>query len=292
MFGIIAAVPTPVDAAGEPQKDLFMSHCQWVLENGCDGLNILGSTGEANSFGTEKRKLVMTWAAEGLDRLKLMVGTGTPSLSETAELTRCADELGYGVTLVLPPYYYKPLSDDGLFNWYANLHQSLGDRKIAVYFYNFPQMTGLTIPISVIEKLHRAWPDRFCGIKDSSGDLDYCRKLASLLPNLAVFPSAETSLGEAKRSGFAGCISATVNQTSRLCAKIWSEENVDNTPLLAEIGTIRDTISSTALIPAIKYLVGQRTGESGWETVLPPFLELSEEYKRDLVPVVRQLASN
>ncbi|USG62016.1 dihydrodipicolinate synthase family protein [Sneathiella marina] len=292
MFGVIAAVPTPVNTAGIPQQGLFISHCQWALENGCNGLNLLGSTGEANSFDTETRKLVMTWAANSLDRTKLMVGTGTPSLSETLDLTCCADDLGYGVALVLPPYYYKPVSEEGLFAWYADLHQKLGRRKIALYFYNFPQMTGLVIPISVIERLHDAWPDRFCGIKDSSGDLDYCRQLASRLPNLAVFPSSETSLGEAKQYGFAGCISATVNQTSRLCAKVWSGEEVDQDGLLTEIGNIRNAISSTALIPAIKYLVGQRSGESSWEKLLPPFQTLSDQHKRELAPVVRKLASN
>ncbi|PHQ67989.1 MAG: dihydrodipicolinate synthase family protein [Sneathiella sp.] len=291
MLGVIAAVPTPVDQDGLPLKDPFIAHCKWALENGCDGLNILGSTGEANSFGTATRKLVMEWASQNLDRAKLMVGTGTPSLSETLALTSYADDLGYRVALVLPPYYYKPLSEDGLFSWYASLHQGLGDRQIAVYFYNFPQMTGLTIPISVIERLHSEWPDRFRGIKDSSGDLDYCRQLASTLPDLAVFPSSEVSLGEAAQSGFAGCISATVNQTAPLCAEVWSGNEVGGEDLLEEISEIRAAISSTSLIPAIKYLVGQRTGEALWEQLVPPFCELTEQHKNTLAPIVRKLAT-
>ena len=197
MYGVVAAVPTPVTGAGDPVRDLFLSHCQWALENGCDGLNILGSTGEANSFSTAARKSVMAWAAEHIDRTRLMVGTGTPSLAETIELTAFADQCGYKVALVLPPYYYKPVSDEGLIAWYSHLHEALGASKIAIYFYNFPQMTGISIPVAVIEELHRRWPERFAGIKDSSGELPYCRELTALLPDLNVFPSSEVALGEA-----------------------------------------------------------------------------------------------
>jgi 4-hydroxy-tetrahydrodipicolinate synthase len=290
MYGVIAAVPTPVDTMGIPQKDLFLSHCSWALENGCDGLNILGSTGEANSFGSEARKTIMGWAAENLDRSKLMVGTGTPSLRESVELTKHADTLGFGVALVLPPYYYKPVSEDGLFSWYARLHEALSDAKIEVYFYNFPNMTGLIIPVSVIERLHSKWPKRFRGIKDSSGDLDYCRALTSAMPDLAVFPSSEVTLGEAVKSGFAGCISATTNQTGPLCAKIWAEKNSPNPALLDQVSELRQSISATSLIPAIKYLVAQRIGNPEFEHLVPPFCELSEDQKKELAPVVTQLA--
>ena len=244
MRGVIAAVPTPVNSHGEVQTGLFLSHCQRVLDNGCDGLNILGSTGEANSFDNQTRKSIMGLAAENLDISRLMVGTGNPSLAETIDLKSTADDLGYGVALVLPPYYYKPLSDDGLYNWYAKIHQSLGERKIAIYFYNFPQMTGLEIPISVIERLHNSWPDRFRGIKDSSGNLQYCRDLASTMPNLEIFPSSEVSIDEAHKSGFAGCISATTNQTGALSAQLWNNRKNPDPALVGKIKRIREAITA------------------------------------------------
>ncbi len=290
MLGVIAAVPTPVDATGKPQKDLFLSHCGWLLANGCDGLNILGSTGEANSFDMQSRKTIMRWAAEALDHSRLMVGTGTPSLAQTIELTKFADEVGYEVALVLPPYYYKPVSDDGLFTWYSHLHEALADSKIAIYFYNFPQMTGLTIPISVIERLHRFCPERFAGIKDSSGNLEYCREIAAKLPNFSVFPSSEVSLGEADESGFSGCISATTNQTASLSAKIWASRKNPDAGLVREISQLRDEIAGTALIPSIKYLVARRTRQNLWENLLPPFCALSDERKSSLTTVVDQLS--
>jgi 4-hydroxy-tetrahydrodipicolinate synthase len=276
MQGIIAAVPTPVDAKGAPLRDLFLGHCAWALDHGCDGLNVLGSTGEANSFDTATRKRVMGWAAESLDCARLMVGTGTPSLDETIALTRHADDLGYGVALVLPPYYYKPVSDEGLFDWYAALHAALGPRRIAVYFYNYPQMTGITLSVALIARLHAAFPERFCGIKDSSGDLAYCRQLARDVPGLQVFPSSETSLSEAVLSRFAGCISATANLTAPLCAQIWAARSAPPADLVAQITAQRGAISSQPLIPAIKYLVGRQRGDARWAKVVPPFAPLTE----------------
>ncbi|MCY6380144.1 dihydrodipicolinate synthase family protein [Hoeflea prorocentri] len=277
MQGVIAAVPTPISPSGEPVRDLFVEHCRWALDNGCDGLNILGSTGEANSFATPARKSVMSWAASDVDTASLMVGTGTPSLAETIDLTSHADDCGYGVALVLPPYYYKPVSDDGLVQWYANLHEALGERQVRIYFYNFPQMTGITISPTVIERLHQAWPHRFCGIKDSSGDLDYCRNLVGRMPDLDVFPSSEVALSEAAASGFAGCISATVNETAPLCADLWAGRSAPDTALVQQISGLRSAIAAQALIPSVKSLVAKRTGEDTWKRVLPPFQELTSE---------------
>lgn len=282
MQGIIAAVPTPVDAQGAPQKAPFLEHCRWALENGCDALNVLGSTGEANSFDAATRKEIMTWAAEAFDTARLMVGTGTPALAETLALTAHADDAGYGVALVLPPYYYKPADEDGLFRWYEALHHGLGTRRVQIYFYNFPQMTGITLSPTLIERLHRAYPERFTGIKDSSGDLAYCRTLTAMMPEFAVFPSSETSLAEAAVSGFAGCISATVNQTAPLCARVWRTRKTPDAELLTRIGAIRTAIASEPLIPAVKYLVARRTEAALWAETLPPFTPLTDAQKSRL----------
>ncbi len=278
MQGVIAAVPTPVTAHGAPMRALFQEHCAWALAHGCDGLNILGSTGEANSFDTASRIEVMGWAAEVCPKEQLMVGTGTPSLAETIALTRAADALGYRVALVLPPYYYKPVSEAGLVSWYMALHAALSDCAIQIYFYNFPQMTGLVIPVSVIENLAMQAPARFTGIKDSSGDLDYCREIVALDRRLRVFPSSETALAHARADGFAGCISATVNVTAPLCAQVWAGDTAPET----EIARQRTAIAGPTLIPGVKHLVSARTGDAAWRQTLPPFQPLSPEAAADL----------
>lgn len=282
MFGVIAAVPTPINIDGNPILDTFLEHCEWILQNGCDGVNILGSTGEANSFNSHQRKLVMESASQNLNNQKLMVGTGTPSISETIHLTQIADDLNYQVALVLPPFYYKPITNNGLFLWYQTLHEKLGNRKIKIYFYNFPQMTGLIIPIEVIEQLHNQWPDRFCGIKDSSGDLNYCRTL-SKNKNFKVFPSSEVSISEAHISKFSGFISATANQTLFLSSKAWAkkDENIDH--LVSKIKHLREEISKDSLVPSIKFLVSTRTKNKDWNNLLPPFNSLNEKRQQDLI---------
>ena len=281
MFGVIAAVPTPINNEGNPILDTFLSHSTWVLQNGCDGINILGSTGEANSFNSHQRKLVMESASKTLDTKKLMVGTGTPSISETVYLTQIANDLNYKVALVLPPFYYKPITNSGLFLWYQTLHEKLENRKIKIYFYNFPQMTGLTIPIEVIEQLHNQWPNRFCGIKDSSGDLNYCRTL-SKNKSFKVFPSSEVSISEAHISNFSGCISATANQTLFLSSKAWAKKNENIDHLISKIRFLREEISKDSLIPSIKFLVSTRTKNKDWNNLLPPFNSLNETRQQDL----------
>ncbi|MEM5503118.1 dihydrodipicolinate synthase family protein [Ahrensia kielensis] len=288
MQGVIAAVPTAIDASGVPQRVPFIEHCQWALDNGCDGLNILGSTGEANSISNHNRKTIMEWAAADLDVSRLMVGTGTPSLEDTITLTKHADDLGYGIALVLPPYYYKPVSDEGLFAWYAALEQALSGRKIEIYFYNFPQMTGIEIPVSVIAALAESSPKRFTGIKDSSGNLEYCRAVLAVAPALKVFPSSETSLGDADESGFAGCISATVNITAPLCAEVWAERHSPNVQTLKKIGEQRTDITKAGLVPAIKYLVGERSGNRLWQTCLPPFMTTPKATAERLISKLSQ----
>jgi 4-hydroxy-tetrahydrodipicolinate synthase len=151
-------------------------------------------------------------------------------------------------------------------------------------------MTGLTIPISVITRLHNWRPGRFKGIKDSSGKLEYCRELAASLPEFTVFPSSEVSLGEAHQSRFAGCISATTNQTATLSAKIWANRKNPDADAVREINQLRDNIAGTALIPSIKYLVARRTNQDLWENLLPPFCTLSSEQKSNLATVVDQLS--
>ncbi|WP_375552312.1 dihydrodipicolinate synthase family protein [Rhodophyticola porphyridii] len=282
MQGVIAAVPTPMDGAGAPLRDLFTEHCRWALANGCDGLNILGSTGEANSLDTTTRRAVMGWAAEACPTERLMVGTGTPALAETVALTEAADDLGYGVALVLPPYYYKPASEAGLIAWYMALHAALGDRPIRIYFYNFPQMTGLNIPIPVIAELAMRAPERFAGIKDSSGDLAYCAGIVALERDLAVFPSSETVLSHARSDGFAGCISATVNVTAPLCAQVWAKNGDGTTDLAEEIARQRAAMAGPTLIPAVKHMVSRRTGDPRWRHTLPPLQPLPDGAARDL----------
>jgi 4-hydroxy-tetrahydrodipicolinate synthase len=287
--GVIAAVPTAFTCNGALDADKFAAHCQWSLENGADGLNILGTTGEANSQYPTLRKEVMKEAVNAVGPERLMVGTATPDFETTLELTRFADELGYPVALLLPPYYYKPLTDSQLLGWFQQLDAALGDAPIQIYLYNFPALTGIPYPVPVIEALVKELPDRIKGIKDSSGDLPYCREIVAKIPEFKVFPSSETCLGSARADGFAGCISASVNVTAPLCEKVWHGTGTPGDALLEDISFIRQSMASVPLIPAVKYLISLREGTPDWEFLRLPLEPLTNEQKHSLEAAAHKL---
>ncbi|GIL01169.1 MAG: dihydrodipicolinate synthase family protein [Alphaproteobacteria bacterium] len=280
--GVIAAVPTPVTEAGEPDTERFLRHARWALANGCDGLNVLGTTGEANSFSAAQRRRVMAAAAAALDPARLMVGTGTPDLATTIDLTRLAHEAGFAAALVLPPYYYKGVSDDGLFAWFERLVAATADAPVPLHLYNFPQMTGIQFSADLAGRLKRAFPDRIAGAKDSSGDLAYAARLARI-DGFDVFPSSETALGKAAADGYAGCISATVSVTAPLVAR-YAARPAD-AALAAKVAAARAAIAAQPLIPAIKYLVARLHGDPAFERVLPPHLPLTAAQKDALTGI-------
>lgn len=277
--GVVAAVPTPFDDLGRIDTAAFVEHASWCLNNGCDGLNVLGTTGEANSLSFEQRRAVMVAAAEALDTKRLMVGTGTPDIETTVALTALAHRLGYAAALVLPPYYYKPASDDGLFSWFARLVQATAKNPIPIYLYNFPQMTGITFTPAFAARLAEAFPDRVKGAKDSSGDLGYARQLAEI-PNFAVFPSNEATLADANADNYAGTISATVNIAPVLSAKLWKSQG--DAPLQDRVLRLRHAISANPLIPSVKYLVAKRTGNPVWLNAAPPQPSLGGAHREKL----------
>jgi 4-hydroxy-tetrahydrodipicolinate synthase len=281
--GVIAAVPTPVTADGEPDTARFVQHARWALANGCHALNVLGTTGEANSFSADQRQAVMSAAAAELDASRLMVGTGTPDLTTTIALTRRAYELGFAAALVLPPYYYKGVSDDGLFAWFECLILATRDAPGLVYLYNFPQLTGVPFSVEFARRLKSAFPQRIAGAKDSSGDLSSASRFAKIA-GFDIFPSSETAIAKAGAEGYAGCISATVSVTAPLVARFWTDP--DNAALAASVAEARGAIAAYPLVPAVKYLTAQLHDDPSFERVLPPHLPPTEAQKTALAGTI------
>lgn len=277
--GIIAAVPTPIDDNGAPDSERFRTHAKWALENGCDALNLLGSTGEANSFSVSRRKRIMSTASVGLDSRRFMVGTGMCDLATTVELTRFAFQMRYAAALVLPPFYYKNIRQEALLEWYAGLAEATKDTPIPLYIYNFPQMTGLSMEVETVRELHGQLPDRIMGMKDSSGDFDYAAEMAQI-DGFDVFPGNEIGLAGPSRDRFAGCISATVNITAPAVAGMLAEP--DDAERQAEVVRMREAIAAKPLVPAVKYLVARTHLDPEFERVLPPHLPLTDEQKAEL----------
>jgi 4-hydroxy-tetrahydrodipicolinate synthase len=273
LSGVIAAIATPVDETGAPDLKRAIILARYLLDNGCDGLNVLGTTGEATSFSVDERKGVMdAYKANGLPMHRLMVGTGAASVTDAVALTRHAADLGFGGALVLPPFYYKGVPDDGLVAYVEALVKATEQKPIPIYLYHFPAMSGLPWHVALITLLLDSFSSRIAGLKDSSGDMAYARSAAAISKNFAVFPSTEACLLEARRGDFAGCISATANLNADLCARAWS--GGDTTALDAAV-TIRKLFDGKPLVPGVKALLAHIHGEPGLSRVRPPLAPFS-----------------
>jgi 4-hydroxy-tetrahydrodipicolinate synthase len=266
--GVIAAIATASNGAGEPDCTRSVALARFLLDNGCDGLNVLGTTGEATSYGLAQRQAVMSaYRAAGLPLDCMMVGTGAAAIADAVALTRHAAGLGFGGALVLPPFYYKGVTDDGLASYVAAIVKATADRPIPLYLYHYPQLSGVPWHIKLVRRLLTAHGGRIVGLKDSSGDMAYAREAAAIDPNFRVFPSTEAVLLEARDRVFAGCISATANVNSDLCAKAY--RHGDAAALEAAVA-IRKLFEGRALVPGVKALLAHIHDDLVWAEVMPP----------------------
>jgi 4-hydroxy-tetrahydrodipicolinate synthase len=273
LSGVIAAIATPIEESGAPDLARAIKLARFLLDNGCDGLNVLGTTGEATSFSLAERMAVMNaYKANGLPLERLMVGTGAAAVSDAVALTKHAAELGFAGALVLPPFYYKGVPDDGLAAYIDILVRSTAAQPIPIYLYHFPAMSGLPWHVGLIQRLLKSHPSRIVGLKDSSGDMAYARSVAAISSDFAVFPSTEAELIEARRGDFAGCISATANLNADLCAKAW--RNGDVASLEAAV-TIRKLFEGKPLVSGVKALLAHIHGDPALARMKPPLAPFS-----------------
>ncbi len=268
LHGVIAAIATAIDDKGEPDCARSTALARFLLDNGCDGLNVLGTTGEATSFSLDQRRRVMTaYAENGLPLERMMVGTGAAALADAIALTKHAAELGFAGALVLPPFYYKGVHDDGLVTGIDAILTATAAKPIPIYLYHFPSQSGLPWHVALIRRLLDTFGERIVGLKDSSGDMAYAREAAGILPRFKVFPSTEAVLQEARSGVFAGCISATANLNPDLCARAYRSGDAG---ALAEAVAIRKLFDGKPLVPGVKALLAHIHGDAQWARVEPP----------------------
>lgn len=270
LHGVIAAIATATatDGKGEPDCRRSVALARFLLDNGCDGLNVLGTTGEATSYALAQRKAVMNAYREaGLPLERMMVGTGAAATADAIALTRHAAELGFGGALVLPPFYYKGVPDDGLSAYVAAIVAATADRPIPLYLYHYPQLSGLPWSIALIRRLLAAHPGRIVGLKDSSGEMAYAREAAAIDPAFKVFPSTEAVLLEARGGAFAGCISATANLNADLCARAFRDGDAG---AHAAAVAIRKLFDGRPLVAGVKALLAHIHDDQAWAAVMPP----------------------
>jgi 4-hydroxy-tetrahydrodipicolinate synthase len=284
--GVLAPVITPFTADLRPDAQRLARHCRWLLANDV-GLAVFGTNSEANSLSVpEKRALLDELVEAGLPAARMMPGTGCCALPDTVELTRRAVTLGCAGVLMLPPFYYKGVSDDGLFASYAEVIERVGDARLRIYLYHIPPVSQVPISLALIDRLLARYPGTIAGIKDSSGDWDNTRAMLERFQprGFDVFAGSEVFLLATLRAGGAGCISATANVNPAAIARLaagWQASGADAAQ--AALDAVRATFQKFPMIPALKAAVAHWSGDDAYATVRPPLVKLSPAQRRDLV---------
>jgi 4-hydroxy-tetrahydrodipicolinate synthase len=291
--GVLAPVLTPFEADLAPDARRFVRFCRWLLERGCAGLAVFGTTSEANSLSADEReRLLDALLAHGLEPARLMPGTGCCALSDTVRLTRHAVRAGCGGVLMLPPFYYKGVSDEGLFRTFSEVIERVGDDRLRVYLYHIPPMAQVGISAALVERLLARYPRAIAGMKDSSGDWENTRAMIERFAaqGFDVFAGSERFLLATLRAGGVGCITATANVNAAAIAALhraW--RSPENEALQARLDAVRGALERHPVIPALKAIVAQLSGDAAWRTVRPPLVALAPERADALVTELRGL---
>jgi len=287
--GVFSAALTPLDAELAPDHARFVEHCRYLLGEGCDGIAMLGTTGEANSFSVaERTALLEATIAGGIKPNQLLPGTGVAAFTDTVVLTRHALSVGVETVVMLPPFYYKNVSDEGIYAAYSEIVQRIGDIRLRIVLYHYPQMSAQPISHALIEKLRKNYPTTFTGIKDSSADFANMTAMVERFPGFAVLGGADALMLSLLRKGGAGCITATSNVVARSLAYVFKHfGDSDDDPGLkaaqARIVRARELVTRFPQMASLKALTADRTGHSGWKRLRPPLESLPSEQEKELL---------
>jgi len=288
--GVLAPVLTPFKKDLAPDRERFVAHCLWLLEQGIAGLAVFGTTSEANSLSAEERMdLLDALIAGGIRPELLMPGTGCCALTDTMRLTAHAVRNGCGGVLMLPPFYYKPVSDDGLFAHVAEVIERVGDTRLRIYLYHIPPVAVVGYSLDLMERLIKEYPSVVIGLKDSSGNWKNTEAILKRFPGFDVFPGSEVFLLSALRAGGMGCITATANVNGMAVRDLydrWRTPEADR--LQDEITKLRKTIEAYPMIPALKQILAHFRNDPAWAAVRPPLVRLTRTDAQALIAALEQ----
>lgn len=277
MSGVLAPVVTPFKHDLTPDRQRYVSHCQWLLSQNC-GLAVFGTNSEANSLSVEERmRLLDTLIESEIDPARMMPGTGCCSVTDTVTLTKHAVGHGVGGVLMLPPFYYKNVSDEGLYRAFSETIERVADDRLRIYLYHFPQMSAVPLSIELVGRLVKSYPSVVVGMKDSSGDRDHLEAMLRTFPGFGYFAGSEMLLLQNLRAGGVGCISATANVNPAAIDNLfrnWQSEEADS--LQASLDAVRSTVQQFTLVPALKKILSRYGDDPQWNRLRPPLVELAE----------------
>ena len=283
--GVLVPVLTPFATSGEPDAGRFAAFCRWLLDQGAGGLAIFGTTSEANSMSPAERMALLDRLIEaGIPAQKLMPGTGACAMTDATILVRHAVDHGCGGVLMLPPFYYKGVSDDGIFAFISGVIDRVGSSALRLFLYHIPPMAVVGFSLDLVGRLIRAYPETVVGLKDSSGHWSNTAALLDRFPCFAVFPGSEVFLLGGLRKGGAGCITASGNVNVPGIKRVydnWRGPQAES--LQAEITTLRQALQAYPMVPALKRIVAHYHNDPAWAAVRPPLVPLDEAQSASLI---------
>jgi 4-hydroxy-tetrahydrodipicolinate synthase len=285
--GLIAPNLTPFNADLSVDQGRYIAHARNLLDTCCVGLAPFGTTGEALSVGIEERiETLQAAVAGGIEASRLVPGTGLTNIADTLRLTTSCLDLGCAAVMVLPPFYYKGVPDDGLYAYFAKLIEAVGRDDLRIYLYHIPQVAGVGIPVSVVKRLRADFPRQIIGIKDSSGDWANTEALLGI-DGLTVYPGSEAAVLKGMKAGAPGCISAMANTNGAAIAAVIEAfaagRREEAERLHNQVAEYRLTVVDYAPINAQKRMLAIQSGDESWATVRPPLVAIPEAAGRDLL---------
>jgi 4-hydroxy-tetrahydrodipicolinate synthase len=293
LAGLWPPVATPFRDDGAVDTARIVRHSKAMIADGCEGLAILGTTSEANSLSLDERRRIIDAHVEGgIEADRLMPGVGACAVDDVVTLARHAHDIGASGVLMLPPFYYKKVPDDGIFAFFARVIDKLGAKAPRVMLYHIPPMAAVGFSLDLIGRLIAAYPGIVVGIKDSSGDAENTLSVIKAFPEFAVFPGAELYLVRAMKAGARGCISATANVNAAGIATLlrkWQSPEADT--LQEEINAVRRAVEARGNIPGCKAILADRYRDPAWANVRPPLVALGDKAKAELLadPAIAKL---
>ncbi len=292
LAGVLAPVLTPFRGDLEPDGERLLRHARWLLASGCAALAPFGTTSEANSLSAgERESLLDRLLAGGLDPGRLMPGTGCCALTDTVRLTRHAVRAGCAGVLMLPPFYYKAVTEDGLFRSFAEVIERVGEPRLRVYLYHIPPVSQVPLGPRLVERLLRAYPGTVAGVKDSSGDFESTRALLALSGSgLDVFVGSERFLLANLMQGGVGCITATANVNPAAIDRLYREWRSPGAEALqAGLEALRGAVERFPVIAALKEILAHHGADPAWRALRPPLSPLSREQAAELLDGLARL---
>ena len=292
--GVIAPILTPFNDDLSVATDLYVDHAHWLFGQGCTAIAPFGTTGEALSVGIDERIAAVRSLAEGgIDPARMIPGTGLTSVADTARLSRACLDIGCTAVMTLPPFYFKGVSEDGLYDYFAALIAAIGD-DARIFLYHIPPIAVVGIPPSLAGRLHADFPEQVIGIKDSSGDWDNTKALLDI-DGLIVYPGSELPLLEALELGAPGCISATANLNAAAIAAVvdaYDQGDIERArSLQEEVRKYRLAVQEYAPIPAQKRLLAMASGDQRWANVRPPLMTMPDDIGQELDTALSALSA-